>query len=122
VLDNTDTVSWADVRLIGRTPIDDIVHLAEILAEGEEKMRSVKPSAAEKYRRNSTADEENSTPEKEETPPQTALLHCSAERAKQETPKRRNKERRKGRTRNAETAEHDTPKRRTMLRPNGGQI
>jgi hypothetical protein len=45
VLDNTDTVSWADVRLIGRTPIDDIVHLAEILAEGEE----------------------NSTPEKEET-------------------------------------------------------
>ena len=77
--------------------IDDIVHLAEILAEGEEKMRSVKPSAAEKYKRNSTTDEENSTPEKEETPPQTALLHCSAERAKQETPKRQN-----------------------MIRPNGG--
>lgn len=100
MLDNTDTVSWADVRLIGRTPIDDIVHLAEILAEGEE----------------------NSTPEKEETPPQTALLHCSAERTKQETPKRRSKERPNGGTRNAETAEHDTPKRRTMLRPNGGPI
>lgn len=111
MLDNTDTVSWADVRLIGRTPIDDIVHLAEILAEGEEKMKSVKPSAAEKYRRNSTADEENRTPEKEETPPQTALLHCSAERAKQETPKGRNKERLNG-----ETAEHDTPKRRTNLK------
>lgn len=85
--------------------IDDIVHLAEILAEGEEKMRSVKPSAAEKYKRNSTTDEENSTPEKEETPPQTALLHCSAERAKQETPKGRNKERRNGGTRNAQTAD-----------------
>ena len=72
--------------------IDDIVHIAEILAEGEEKMKSVKPSAAEKYKRNATADEENSTSEKEETPPQTALLHCSAERAKQETPKGRNKE------------------------------
>lgn len=75
--------------------INDIVHLAEILAEGEEKMRSVKPSAAEKYKRNSTTDEENSTPEKEETPPQTALLHCSAERAKQK--------RQKDGTRNAET-------------------
>lgn len=85
--------------------IDDIVHLAEILAEGEEKMRSVKPSAAEKYRRNSTADEENSTSEKEETPSQTALLHCSAERAKQETPKGRNKERPNGEARNAETAD-----------------
>ena len=85
--------------------IDDIVHIAEILAEGEEKMRSVKPSAAEKYRRNSTADEENSTPEKEETPPQTALLHCSAERAKQETPKGRNKERPNSEARNAETAD-----------------
>ena len=83
MLDNTDIVSWADVRLIGRTPIDDIVHLAEILAEGEEKMKSVKPSAAEKYKRNATADEENSTPETEEAPPQTALLHYSAERAKQ---------------------------------------
>ena len=100
--------------------IDDIVHLAEILAEGEEKMRSVKPSAAEKYRRNSTADEENSTPEKEETPPQTALLHCSAERAKQETPKGRNKERPNGKTRNAERAEQETPKRQNMIRPNGG--
>lgn len=76
--------------------IDDIVHLAGILAEGEEKMRSVKPSAAEKYKRNATADEENDTPEKKETPPQTALLHCSAERAKQETPKGRNKERPNG--------------------------
>ena len=85
--------------------IDDIVHLAEILAEGEEKMRSVKPSAAEKYRRNSTADEENSTPEKEETPPQTALFHCSAERVKQETPKGRNKERPNSEARNAETAD-----------------
>lgn len=122
MLDNTDTVSWADVRLIGRTPIDDIVHLAEILAEGEEKMKSVKPSAAEKYRRNSTADEENRTPEKEETPPQTALLHCSAERAKQETPKGRNKERPNGEARNAETAEQETPKRQNMIRPNGGQI
>lgn len=100
--------------------IDDIVHLAEILAEGEEKMRSVKPSAAEKYRRNSTADEENSTPEKEETSPQTALLHCSAERAKQETPKGRNKERPNGEARNAETAEQETPKRQNMIRPNGG--
>lgn len=100
--------------------IDDIVHLAEILAEGEEKMRSVKPSAAEKYRRNSTADEENSTPEKEETPPQTALLHCSAERAKQETPKGRNKERPNSEARNAETAEQETPKRQNMIRPNGG--
>ena len=52
-------------------------------------MRSVKPSAAEKYKRNSTADEENGTPEKEETPPQTAFLHCYAETAKQGTPKRR---------------------------------
>ena len=120
MLDNTDIVSWADVRLIGRTPIDDIVHLAEILAEGEEKMRSVKPSAAEKYKRNSTTDEENSTPEKEETPPQTALLHCSAERAKQETPKGRNKERPNGEARNAETAEQETPKRQNMIRPNGG--
>ncbi len=102
--------------------IDDIVHLAEILAEGEEKMRSVKPSAAEKYKRNSTTDEENSTPEKEETPPQTALLHCSAERAKQETPKGRNKERPNGEARNAETAEQETPKRQNMIRPNGGQI
>lgn len=100
--------------------IDDIVHLAEILAEGEEKMRSVKPSAAEKYKRNSTTDEENSTPEKEETPPQTALLHCSAERAKQETPKGRNKERPNGEARNAETAEQETPKRQNMIRPNGG--
>lgn len=85
--------------------IDDIVHLAEILAEGEEKMRFVKPSVAEKYKRNSTADKENSTPEEEETPSQTALLHCSAERAKQETPKGRNKERRNGGTRNAQTAD-----------------
>lgn len=85
--------------------IDDIVHLAEILAEGEEKMRSVKPSAAEKYKRNSTTDEENSTPEKEETPPQTALLHCSAERAKQETPKGRNKERPNGGPCYAQTAD-----------------
>ena len=119
MLDNTDIVSWADVRLIGRTPIDDIVHLAEILAEGEEKMKSVKPSAAEKYRRNSTADEENSTPEKEETPSQTALLHCSAERAKQETPKWRSKKRQKGGTRNAETAKQGTPKRRNKKRRNG---
>lgn len=100
--------------------IDDIVHLAEILAEGEEKMKSVKPSSAEKYKRNATADEENSTPEKEETPPQTALLHCSAERAKQETPKGRNKERPNGETRNAERKEQETPKRQNMIRPNGG--
>lgn len=100
--------------------IDDIVHLAEILAEGEEKMKSVKPSAAEKYRRNATADEENITPEKEETHPQTALLHCSAERAKQETPKGRNKERQNSEARNAERAEQKTPKRQNMVRPNGG--
>ena len=83
-------------------------------------MKSVKPSAAEKYKRNATADEENSTPEKEETPPQTALLHCSAERAKQETPKGRNKERPNSEARNAERAEQETPKRQNMIRPNGG--
>ena len=84
--------------------IDDIVHLAEILAEGEKKMRSVKPSAAEKYKRNSTADEENCTPENEETLPQTALLHCYAETAEQETPKRQNMIRRNGGPCYAQTA------------------
>ena len=100
--------------------IDDIVHLAEILAEGEKKMRSVKPSVAEKSKRKSTADEENGTPEKEETPPQTAFLHCYAETAQQETPKGRNKERPNGEARNAERAEQETPKRQNMIRPNGG--
>ena len=111
--------------------IDDIVHLAEILAEGEEKMRSVKPSAAEKYKRNSTTDEENSTPEKEETPlrPHYSIVPPkgrskkrqkggtrNAKTAKQGTPKGRNKKRRNGRTWYAQMADHVTPKRRTNLK------
>ena len=91
--------------------IDDIVHLAEILAEGEEKMKSVKPSSAEKYKRNATATRKTVLLKRKKHPlrPHYSIV----------PPKGRSKKRQKGETRNAQTAKQGTPKGKNKKRRNG---
>ena len=91
--------------------IDDIVHLAEILAEGEKKMRSVNHQW------------QKSTSVIPQLTRKTALpkrkKHLLRPHSSIVTPKRRNKKRQKGETRNAQTAKQETPKGRNKKRRNG---
>jgi hypothetical protein len=88
--------------------IDDVVLLAKLLDSGEKKMSQIKPMTSSK----TGAENENNGS-------QTALLPCSAQMAKQETLKWRNKELPNGETSNAQTAEQETPKQRNKKLPNG---